>query len=202
MKKIALTAAIVAVSALSQAYSFAGDWTFQSDATLNFNTTLANGSQNSQTNSLVNVTQSATDSFAFPITFSGITGQGDFTVAGTTVTDINSSQTTNPFDVLLGGNTVSVRLTYPTWDLTGTVDGINPTITNSFGDYAYNITGNPTTINNVQLEAFLFGQWQNLGTNNNIVINSWSLERDAVPEPATIAILSLGAIAALKRKKS
>ncbi len=201
MKRITFLALLVAASALSQAYSFGGDWTFQSDATLNYNTNIASGSQNSLTNSLVTVTQSTTDAFAFPISFSGITGQGDFIVSGNTVTDINSSQTTDPFNVLLGATIVSVRLTYPTWNLTGTVDGIDSSNGNAFGDYAYHITGNATTINNVQLEAFMFGSWQNLGTNNSIVIDSWSLERDAVPEPATLTILAIGVAATFKKRK-
>lgn len=202
MKKLTITVAFVASAALSQAFSFAGnDWTFTSDATLNYNTTLGSGSYNDAGSSPVNVTQATSADFSFPVNFGGINGSGDFVVAGNTVTDVNSGQTTDPFDVPFGTGTVSVRVTYPTWTLTGTVDGFDPGTVDAFGEYAYHITGDSVTVNNVQLEAFLFNSWQDLGNNNSFTINSWSLERDAVPEPATISILGLAAVVAFKKRK-
>jgi hypothetical protein len=204
MKKFAITAAFVAASVLSQAttsYSFVGDWTFTTDATLNYNTTLGAGNYNSNGSSIVSVSQVASDAFSFPVDFGGVTGSGDFDVLGDTVTDVNHSKTTDPFDVPFGTGTVSVRVTYPNWNLTGTVDDFDPVNFDQFGQLAYHITGDSVTVNNVQLEAFLFGSWQDLGSNNSFTINSWSLERDAVPEPATLTILGLGAVAAFKKRK-
>ncbi|MFM9873090.1 MAG: hypothetical protein ACKVQS_06450 [Fimbriimonadaceae bacterium] len=200
MKKLIIALALATASALSQAYSFAGDWTFDSSAVFNYNTNLGSGSQNSGGPSPVTVSQSTTNSFAFPFSISGISGQGDFVVAGNTVTDINSGQTTNPFSATLGIATVTIRLSYPTWNLTGTIDGTNPTIVDGFGDRAFHITGNPVTINNIRIEALLAGNWVDLGTNNNVVINSWSLQRDAVPEPATLTICGLVFLVLQKKK--
>ncbi len=201
MKKLIFALAFATFTALSQAYSFAGDWRFDSNAVFNYNTNLGSGSQNSGGPTPVTISQTTTNNFAFPFSLGGISGQGDFVVAGNTVTDINSGQTTDPFDITLGITSVTIRLTYPTWNLTGTIDATNPTIVDGFGERAYHITGDPVTINNIKIEALLAGNWVNLGTNNNVVINSWSLERDAVPEPATLTIIGLTAMSIRKRLK-
>jgi hypothetical protein len=204
MKRITLALAALAVSAASHAFSFDGsDWTFSYNATLNYNTVLASGSEPQIGSNPVTVTQSNFNNFSFPFAIGPISGQGDFVVAGNTVTDINSGQTTPPFNILLNNTNVLVRVTYPTFNLTGTITQTNPAVVGTFGTRAYQITGDPTTINNIQIEAFLFGGWQNLGSNNNVVISSWAMNRpaDPVPEPATLAAIALASLLTRVRRR-
>lgn len=198
-----LALALFAVPGLAQAYSFAGDWTFEYDATINVVTALANTTQIEVGSNTVNVTQTTTDSFSFPFSIGVISGSGDFTVSGTTVTDTNGGQTTDPFFVDFNGTPFQIRVTYPSWNLQGEITGINSSEVDGFGARAYEITGQPTLINNVQIEAFL-GTWINLGSNSSISINSWSMERsaEAVPEPSLAAATIVGLAALRKRKKS
>lgn len=202
LTKLALTAIIIASASLSQAFSFAGDWNFTYDATLNYNTTLASGSEVIAGTNPVVVTQPNATSVLFDVNIGAFAGTGDFVLSGTTLTDVNGGQTTDPFDVPFGTGTITLRATYPTWTLTGEVTGSQASFPGPFGPRAYEVTGNPVTINNVQLEALLFGNWVNLGSNNNVVINSWSLNRaEAVPEPATLAVLAGAAAIVAKRRK-
>lgn len=201
MKKILLVPALAVLASMAHAISFAGDWSFTYSATLTYNTALASGTINDGVTDIVSVSQSDSTHFAFPYAIGPIAGQGDFTVSGTTVTDINSGKTTPPFTIDVNGSPVQVRATYPTWNLTGTVTGINNGMVDGFGPRGYQITGDAVTINNILVEAFLFGSWQNLGTNNNVVIHSWGMERDAVPEPASLALLALAAVAVKKRRR-
>lgn len=201
MNKLAFVTLVAACATLSQAFSFAGDWDFTYDATLTYNTTFGNGTENLVGTDNVAITQTTTDEFQFPLSFGGLAVSGDFVVSGTTVTDINTGQTSDPFTVLLNGSNQTVRVTYPTFNITGEITGSNPAITDVFGDRAFEITGNPVTITGVQIEVQTILGWLNLGTNNQVVVNSWDLSREAVPEPATMTILGLAAVVALRKRK-
>ncbi|MCB0826931.1 MAG: PEP-CTERM sorting domain-containing protein [Armatimonadetes bacterium] len=199
-------AALAALSSSGFAYSFAGDdWGFSYNATFNVVTTLLNTTLNeSASNQPTTVTQSDLTHFQFDANVGPLTGLGDFVVTGNTVEDINSGKTTDPFDVNTGAGVVTVRLTYPTFSLIGDITGINAGSVDGFGERAHEITGQTTTINNITVELLLGTNWVNLGNSSNATVNSWSLVRpaDPVPEPATLGLLSLGALALLKRRKS
>lgn len=194
-------AAFATLATTAQALSFGGDWSFSYNAVLNYNTSMGSGGAPSSSTDLVTATQPDSAHFAFPYSVGPIAGQGDFTVSGITVTDVNTGKTTSPFLIDFNGSPVQVRLTYPVWNLTGNVTGINNTVVDAFGARAHHIDGDPVTISNVKIEAFLFGGWQDLGTNNNIVVSSWSMDRDAVPEPATLSILGVVGIVGIRRRR-
>ena len=194
MKRALLFSFGIVASCSSQAFSFVGtDWNLNYSGVIHVRTALANADEAiSATNEHVTVTQSSTGSFEFPYSLGPIAGHGDFVVSGTTVTDINSGKTTDPFLFNIAGNDVLARVTYPTWNLTGQVTGINSSITDAFGDRAYEITGNPVTISNITIEAFLNSTWVNLGSASSVELTSWDMDREAVPEPMTM--IGLGAV--------
>ncbi len=198
-----LVLGLVAFAGASQALSFAGnDWLFSHDAVFHVRTGLGNSDIPSfSAGDPVDVSQSVEDQFSFPFAFGGLSGQGDFVVTGTTVTDINSGQTSDPFDVLIGSTVQTVRITYPTWLLIGTVTGINPSVTGSFGDRAFAIDGDSVTISNVKIEMLLAGNWLDLGSQSSIEVNDWAMNRESVPEPASMMLLGGAALVALRRRR-
>lgn len=196
--------AVVGLAAGSQAFSFAGsDWSLAYDMTYHVNTSLGSGDIPEVATGLpINVVQADMDHFQFPYDFGAMTGTGDFVVSGTTVTDVNHGKTSNPFDVDLNGSTVTIRVTYSDWDLVGHVTGTNSGVTDGFGDRAFHVTGDPVTVSDVQIEALLNNNWVNLGSNSSVDINSWSMDRSPVPEPASlVALVGAGMVALRHRKK-
>ncbi|QYK52025.1 MAG: hypothetical protein KF824_07095 [Fimbriimonadaceae bacterium] len=187
---------------LAQAYSFAGDWTFNFDATFNAVTILGNSTIPEAGSDLVSVSQTTTDAFTFPFALGPISGSGDFSVSGTTATDVNGGQTTDPFFVDFNGTPLLVRITYPTWNLIGDITGVNNGVVDGFGARAFEITGRPTLIENIIVEAFV-GSWVEIGDQSSLQINSWSMVRDAepVPGPSLMIASGLGIAALLKRKR-
>ncbi len=203
MKSKILALAILCLPGYATAFSFVGDdWTFEYDATINVVTSLANTTLPEVGSDQVVVSQSVTDAFSFPFAIGAITGSGDFTVSGSTVTDINSGQTTDPFFVDFNGSPVQVRVTYPTWNLVGEVTMVSLVHSDAFGGRAFQIVGQPSTINNVKIEAFL-GVWVDLGSNSSVSINSWSMNRSAepVPEPSLMIAGAAGLVALARRKR-
>lgn len=197
-----MLALVVPVGA--QAYSFVGsDWLFSYDSLFHVQTTL--GSTDvpylSSGDPIV-VSQSTPTAFVFPYTIGGIDGHGDFVVSGTTVTDINSGKTSNPFVVNLGGTDYTTRITYPTWTLVGTVLGTNSSVVDAFGDRAFHVSGDPVTINNITVEVLLNGNWTNLGSQSSFEVLGWGMDRDAVPEPATLTVLTLAGLAAWRKRRA
>lgn len=200
-KSIVVSIGTLMLTSLASALSFAGnDWLFSHDAVFHVRTGLGNSDIPSfSAGDPVDVSQSVVDQFSFPFAFGGLSGQGDFVVTGTTVTDINSGQTSDPFDVLVGSTVQTVRITYPTWLMTGTVTGINSAVTGSFGDRAFAIDGDSVTINNVKIEMLLAGNWLDLGSQSSIDVNDWAMNRESVPEP--ISLLILGGVSALALRR-
>lgn len=202
MKASYLALALLCVPGLSHAYSFHGDWTFNYNSTIHVRTALGNSDITDFNFNFVTVSQTTTDAFSFPVVIGPISGSGDFTVAGTTITDVNGGKTTDPFFVDFNGAPVQVRITYPTWSLVGEINDSNSLVVDEFGERAFNIMGSATTINDVQIEAFL-GTWINLGSDSSVDINSWSMNRsaDAVPEPSLMIVGGFGIAALIKRKR-
>jgi hypothetical protein len=200
--RIAASIVIIVVGlAKAEAVSFYGsDWTFTQTSTFHVRTIFANQDIPGNNSGPVTVTQTDATHFAFPYTIGGVTGQGDFVVSGNSVTDINSGKTTNPFNVTLGSTVYTVRVTYPTWNLTGTVTGVDATTPGTWGDRGYSITGAPVTVNNVTVEALLAGNWTNLGNLSSFEISSWNMARP-VPEPTTMVALGLGAAFLARRRR-
>lgn len=139
------------------------------------------------------VSQSSSSEFSFPVNFGLVSGTGDFTIAGTSVTDVNSGKTTDPFPYQFGNQTLTLRATYPTFSLTGEITGVEPGQVDGFGARAWQITGNPVTIGNIGLEVLQGSNWLPVGSASSYELQSWSLARP-VPEPGMAAALmaSLG----------
>ncbi len=188
----------------AQAYSFYGnDWQFSQSSrlviTLN---SLFGGSTQTIPDTAVNqpktVTQTVTNQFQFPLSISNIDGVGDFSVDGTVVTDTNSAGTT-PWQTV---GTLTLRAVYPTFLVRGNITGVNsnPLYDDSFGSRAYEITGIPSTITGIVIQAQTgFGP---VTAGSGVVhIDSWSLSRSPVPEPTSMLALGLGTAAMLKRRK-
>lgn len=134
--------------------------------------------------------------FSFPYSIGPVGGQGDFVVTGDIVTDVNSGKTTDPFVY----NGFTLRATYPTFSLVGTVDGSGPS-NEAFGPRAWHIEGDAVTVTGIQVEALLAGNWVNLGSNSFATVNDWEMTR-AVPEPASMLVLGAGLVALLRRRRT
>lgn len=180
MKKIQflLLGLLVLMGRQAAAYSFAGsDWLYsasgQSVAVLNpaFGGTTQTVPIN-ESNLPITVTQPSANFFTFPFALGPFSGTGDFAVTGTTVTDNNSAGTTAPFTI--EGQTA--RIVYPAFTVTGTVTGINPQVLGSFGERAFQITGNPFNIPNATLQVQVGIFWVPAGTVNT-TISTWSMVR-------------------------
>ncbi|MBX3096534.1 MAG: hypothetical protein KF812_06705 [Fimbriimonadaceae bacterium] len=185
------------IGGVANAYSFAGnDWTFSMDAVLSVRTAVLNEDVTLMSNDPVDVSQPDLNHFSFPYSIGPVTGQGDFVVTGDIVSDVNTGKTTDPF-VYSG---LTLRATYPTFTLSGVVDGAGPS-NEAFGPRAWHITGDPVTVSNIQVEVLLAGNWVNLGSNSFATVNDWEMTR-AVPEPATFVTLGALALAGLRRKST
>lgn len=204
MRSFLFCAVFGGLSAVGSALSFSGsDWAFDYNATLRVRTALSNQDVPLAGSSPVVVSQSSAGAFSFPYALGPISGTGDFTVTGTTVTDVNTGRTTDPFTVELNGSSVLTRVTYPTFTLTGTVTGVNPDFVDGFGARAFEVTGGAVTVSNVRIEVFSFGIWLDLGNQSSVVLNSWGMSREAVPEPLTfLGLASLAAWAGVRRRRS
>ncbi len=182
----------IAGATLAHGYSFAGsDWTFsaQGQSVVVILPAFGGGTQTepiNENNVPIIVSQTTANQFSFPFTIGAFQGTGDFTVAGTTVTDVNNAGVTAPFVV----NGYTVRVSYPTWTMTGTITGINNQVVGPFGPRAYHITGNPFTIANAQLQAQAGPFWVPAGTVNTTV-TSWSMDRP-LGNPTVTGILNFG----------
>ena len=123
MKRVLLAALAVLSAGAVQAFSFVGDdWVLDYEVVYHVRTAAANSDLPETANDVpVSISQSVTNAFSFPYTLGVVEGTGDFTVSGTTVTDINSGKTTDPFQTIFNGNLETVRITYDTWTLTGEV---------------------------------------------------------------------------------
>ncbi len=203
MKRVLILASSLVLATASQAFSFAGsDWTLDYILVYHINTNLgSNDIVETMSGAPIVVSQTQVDKFEFPYTLGVIDGTGDFSVSGMSVADTNGGKTTDPFLTDFNGNSVTVRLTYETWVLTGLITGVDSGTSDAFGDRVYEITGDPLTVSDVQIEAFLNGLWVDLGTNNSVEIQDWSMQRP-VPEPMSLVVLSgLAAVAARRKKR-
>lgn len=203
MKRTLVLAFVFGSAGVASAFSFVGsDWELSYDLVYQVRTALGSDDiPETMTGSPVSVSQSVADAFSFPYSIGVIEGSGDFSVSGTTVTDTNGGKTTDPFLFLFNGDPVTVRLTYDDWDLVGEVTGSNAGKSDSFGPRAYEITGSPVTISDVQIEALLNGNWTDLGSDSSVVVNSWSMQRP-VPEPLTLVGLGLAMAGMVRRRRA
>lgn len=195
-RAVALTTLALLFPGIGHAFSFVGsDWTWRHSGVTKIRIPALGISQDlpdAQTTGS-SVSQSSSSAFSFPVNFGLVSGTGDFTVSGTTVTDVNSGKTTDPFPYQFGNQTLTLRATYPTFNLEGEVTGVEPGQVDGFGARAWQITGNPVTISNIGLEVLQGNSWVSVGNASSYELQSWSLTRP-VPEPGMAAALlaSLG----------
>lgn len=99
------------------------------------------------------------------------------------------------------GVVLDLRAAVPTSMLDGTLTGINSGVTGAFGDRAYFVDGDAGIMQTIQLEARARTFVAGVSTVDTgylavgAIVNSatdWSLSRNPVPEPASLAALSLG----------
>jgi hypothetical protein len=112
--------------------------------------------------------------------------------------------------VLGTGIVLDLRASIPTAQLDGNLTGINPLSQGPFGDQAYFIDGEAGLMQTIALEArarvFALNiatvdtGYLQVGAINNFA-DSWSLSRQPVPEPASIAAVGLGLLALVRRKR-
>lgn len=202
MRLVWLGALGLGLSAVGSAMSFGGsDWTFSATGVFQVRTSLANLDNPVNDSGPVTVTQTTAGAFSFPYSVGGLSGQGDFTVSGMTVTDVNTGKTTDPISTSWNGVPVTVRFTYPTWSLVGTVTGVNAGVTDAFGARAYAVAGAPVTVTGIKTEVLTGSFWVDLGSQSRFELSSWSMVR-AVPEPGMMMGLAVGVGALLRRRRA
>lgn len=111
------------------------------------------------------------------------------------------------------GLVLDIRAAVPTAQLNGTLTGINGGVSGPFGPEAYFVTGQSGLMQTIGLDvrvrlytlgtALTDSGYLNVGAIQNHA-DAWSLSRSAtpVPEPATCAMMAMGALAFLKRRRA
>jgi hypothetical protein len=103
---------------------------------------------------------------------------------------------------------LDLRAAVPTSTLQGTLTGINSGITGPFGDRAYFIDGQSGVMQTIALEARARAFVGGVATTDSgylsvgAIVNSannWSLSRNPVPEPSSMAVIGLGLLALRRR---
>lgn len=138
------------------------------------------------------------------------------TMAGTDVTLTRGSLLSADLFALVDtriagtGVVLDLRAAIPTAQLDGTLTGINTLAQGPFGDQAYFINGDAGLMQTISLQAraraFVLGiatvdtDYLNVGVIDNFA-DQWSLSRQPVPEPASMAALGLGLIAVVRRRR-
>jgi hypothetical protein len=106
------------------------------------------------------------------------------------------------------GVVLDLRAAIPTSQLSGVLTGINNGVSGTFGDRAYFIDGQAGVMQTIQLEAraraYVLGDttvdtgYLAVGAIVNSA-NDWSLSRNPVPEPASMAAMAFGVLAVGRR---
>jgi hypothetical protein len=135
-------------------------------------------------------------------------------MAGTSVTLTEGSLITADLFALADtrvagtGLVLDLRAAVPTSTLQGTLTGINSGITGPFGDRAYFIDGQSGVMQTIALEARARAFVGGVATTDSgylsvgAIVNSandWSLSRNPVPEPSSMAVIGLGLLALRRR---
>lgn len=215
--------AIAALSAnciLAQPYSVHGsDWIFNLSGTVRvpafgFSTPVSVPNQPITINQTGNNFNGLRDDFVVPLSIPpyvpSTTLNGGFFVIGAQDGIEAQGFEAGPIQFNLGS--VQVRLYNVTINLAGIIAGVNPSVTDAFGQRVYLINGVPSTSpfstapltswGWVQTTEVNFGLgWQNVGP-AQLEVASWTLERP-VPEPASLLALGSGLIGllGLRRRK-
>lgn len=112
--------------------------------------------------------------------------------------------------VLGTGVLLDIRAAIPTAQLNGTLTGINPNQSGPFGDQAYYIDGASGLMQTISLSVRARVSVLNVTTVDTGYLNiaaienhadDWSLSRQPVPEPASLAAMGLGVAALLRRRR-